>query len=524
VKTMLQLARSMEGDNIRSVKLNNQNWSDFNEDDPKLVIPETGVLDCEYVETKKIAMSKTVFHSESISGLQDTLQSLGPVPRLRVLQALSSQYTFETTQLSQIVDLFEFGEATIEAVAVLFGRCVDQKNVQAACEEIFEKKGMGEKAMTKLAAVLGPLFSFNRENACGHYRLDMASTHAHTVLRQLVTISVHHAQERCAAGLFDLSQHGNYECFRNETMDNGPIEIDSEDVSAKWVQLGTSFPILHKHKGILEFDFVPSTRPGGEVETISEKVMEKLYKKVRKLRKEPEQLARFLRWEAAEHYFAVKQVANLIDVAMTDEMRQEMLMIVWNRIVDEENIMQGLVVHLKEELQATLRRHIGPLKLFNPLRPIRQYTLNLAMRDERLVARFLLELAAKEYPETESGALGLQPAGTLDEQKGDDKPPVELKKVPDLWMEPPPEGGLPSLGIWCIMYDPPMVDLPLRPPKTAKTVADVDEAEESAEEEDEEEVFQKRKEATDAKHEPFRTMIATKLLGWSFPEPPTEAT
>ena len=39
-----------------------------------------------------------------------------------------------------------------------------------------------------------------------------------------------------------------------------------------------------------------------------------------------------------------------------------------------------------------------------------------------------------------------------------------------------------------------------------------------SEELDEDELLRKRQEATDLKHEPFRKMIATKLLGWSFPE------
>ena len=51
-----------------------------------------------------------------------------------------------------------------------------------------------------------------------HYRLDLASPYAHTVLRQLSTISFHHVQQRRGENCFDLSQHGNYECFRNEVL------------------------------------------------------------------------------------------------------------------------------------------------------------------------------------------------------------------------------------------------------------------------------------------------------------------
>jgi len=453
-------------------------------------------------------MTKSMFKIESLDGLIATLKAVGAVPRLRVLKALCSQYTFQTSMLAQILKVFEYGQNSIEAMAILFGRVADQQNLPTVCEDL-----LGVKGLTKLVEIVGPLFTFNRDNPCGHYRLDLGNDHCHIVLRQLASISSDHIHTRSEANMFDLSQHGNLECFRNETLDNAPLEIRSEDVSGKWTQLNTTFPLLVRHKGILEFDFVPSTRPPGDVQEISDKNMERLMKRVRRMKKEPpHKLVAWLRWEAAENYFLVKQATEILDAAATDDsLREEMIMLMWNRIVDEENIVDGLILKLSEKSQFDLRRRIGPLKLFNPLNPCMQYTLQLSMRDERLVARFLLELAAKEYPEAESG-VGLQPAGTLDEQKGDDKGPVELKKVPEVWMESPPEGGLPTSGIWCVTYEPPLVDAP---PELNTT----EEADEESEEEDEEEQLQKRHDATNSKHAAFRAMIATKLLGWSFPSP-----
>ena len=95
------------------------------------------------------------------------------------------------------------------------------------------------------------------------------------------------------------------------------------------------------------------------------------------------------------------------------------------------------------------------------------YELNFWMRDERLLARFLLELAAKEYPHVEVGS-GLQPAGTFDgedkDKKGNPKPVQTLKKVPEAWMETPPDGGLPLIGKWIVDYECPLVELKKKEP------------------------------------------------------------
>ena len=62
--------------------------------------------------------------------------------------------------------------------------------------------------------------------------------------------------------------------------------------------------------------------------------------------------------------------------------------------------------------RVTLRKSIGPLKIFNPLMPNMHYDLNFWMRDERLLARFVLELAAKEYPYVEAPSLSAHRTGT----------------------------------------------------------------------------------------------------------------
>jgi len=513
IKTMIHLAASMEGTNMHTVKLNGQVWHDFDEDDPKLKLPTEGILTCEFVQTKSVPMQKSLIHEQNFADITSMLKNLGAVPRLRVLRALSKEYTFETTMVPTILTAFEYGQNTIEAIAIIFGRIVDHENMHKTCEELVHENGL-----KKLREIIGPLYTFHRDNPCGHYRLDLANEHAHTVLTLLATVSFHHVQAQQEAKAFDLSQHGDYECFRNETLDNAPIEIRSEDVTAKSVQFQTTSSLLVRKKGILEFDFVPSSRPPAEAQEIPEKSIDRLVKKVRRMKKEPEELARFLRWEAHSNYFLVKQIVDLLDVAADDAMRQEMVTIFWNRVLDEENITTKLLPSLNEKVQAELRDRIGPLKLFNPLKPSLHYTLNLQMRDERLVARFLLELAAKEYPEVEAG-VGLQPAGTFDEQKGDEKGPVEMKKVPELWLEAPPEGGIPTTGIWSVMYDPPLVELQPEVKKADDGDAeDSDEEERDDDDEDSEEHLQRRREATDQKHLALRKMLAVTVLGWKFPE------
>merc|ERR1712159_587042 len=88
VKCMIQLAASMDGDNMRSVRLNGTAWHDFNENDREMVIPDDGTFECEFVETKEVAMSKQLFPTQSAAHIVAMLKNLAPVPRLKLLKAL----------------------------------------------------------------------------------------------------------------------------------------------------------------------------------------------------------------------------------------------------------------------------------------------------------------------------------------------------------------------------------------------------------------------------------------------------
>merc|ERR1711871_966056 len=205
-------------------------------------------------------------------------------------------------------------------------------------------------------------------------------------------------------------------------------------------------------------------------------------------------------------------------------------MVMWNRIVDEENIRDRIIEKLDDAARVTLRKSIGPLKIFNPLMPNMHYDLNFWMRDERLLARFVLELAAKGYPYVEVGS-GLQPAGVFDaedkDKKGNPKPPQTLKKVPEAWMEVPPDGGLPTKGRWTFDYECPLIEIKKKEPQPENAEEEddeefdpfnyqIEEEEDPLEDMDPEspEYHQKLLQLTYEKHEPFRKLLATQMLGW----------
>ena len=129
------------------------------------------------------------------------------------------------------------------------------------------------------------MFHFNRDNPCGHYRLDLANEHTKTILKYLSHISVRQKQERQEAKLLDLSQHGNYECFRNERLDNASVEINSEHITAQNVVAQTNVVLMLQKKGVLEFDFVPARRPAMNAEECSEKEIQKLVVLLKSLKK-----------------------------------------------------------------------------------------------------------------------------------------------------------------------------------------------------------------------------------------------
>jgi hypothetical protein len=87
----------------------------------------------------------------------------------------------------------------------------------------------------------------------GYYSLDLTNEQDRICLKKLIERSIENELQRKAARLWDTSQHGNWNCFRNEMhrSKNGPSDM--------CISPRCYFPI--PRHGRVEFDFINTERP-----------------------------------------------------------------------------------------------------------------------------------------------------------------------------------------------------------------------------------------------------------------------
>lgn len=94
--------------------------------------------------------------------------------------------------------------------------------------------------------------------------------------------------------------------------------------------------------------------------------------------------------------FNTKQLFSFADTLSSTQWRVDVLVAGLGRCHDYQNL-DTIKHHAKSpEVSKLLYQRIGILNLFSPLRPNGEYVLNLAMYEEKQVAKILCELARSE--------------------------------------------------------------------------------------------------------------------------------
>ena len=245
-----ELARIQDGQNIRNAKLSGAVYSES--EDSILHLPDTGVLEFDYFEVKRMPTSFQVVEDPQIPSIIRGLKGQGGMlPRLQFLGILAKERVFRCSDLQHILKCFDGAGFKMKAIAHLWGSIWDQDEVLRTATTLLGPNGLAE-----LKAELGGSYAFNRHNATGHYVLNLDNEYDQMVIRRLKEISSEERKTRQKNELLDLSQKGNGEGWRNETLDEEPIVIDSNT----W-KLPTD--------GILEFDFISFKRPPAQTPACS---------------------------------------------------------------------------------------------------------------------------------------------------------------------------------------------------------------------------------------------------------------
>eukprot|EP00753_Platysulcus_tardus_P011172 PLAT3273.4.p1 GENE.PLAT3273.4~~PLAT3273.4.p1 ORF type:complete len:991 (+),score=433.08 PLAT3273.4:1-2973(+) len=239
---------------------------------------------------------------------------------------------------------------------------------------------------------LGAFYAFNHNNPTGHYRLLLSRHMDRLVAQRLIELATADRVARQSSGKMDISQKGNFQPLRNETMNGVAFTF-----GPTWVL---------PDSGWLEFDYVATTRPAALKTGLGdEDKLAALLKEVQAVTEEDlviagvesEEDARLARLRRLSFpiYLSAEEAVTVLQAFPAGRKREEAFVILFTRVVDEEN-MDALLKCCGDGSRQALRRRIGYLHLFNPMLPERSYKLDLSLYEEREVARVLVELACAE--------------------------------------------------------------------------------------------------------------------------------
>lgn len=286
------------------------------------------------------------------------------------------------------------------------------------------------------------MFGFNTRNVTGHYKLDLAKPWDNVVACKLAELSASEKKRQISLDTKDLSQNGNRECWRNETLNGVPFQYDPMEFM---------IPL----EGVLELDFISYVRPPSKATPVSEihfndllNALEKEFQtcqsnyilhqskskgasnsKNRPVQETETWSAKmaliWLRKISLTFYVEVPQMKRLFTVFDTSEDQREAFVILWPRLVDEENSHE-MLDHFSDSDNQILRYRLGHLSLFNPISPDGKYDLDLAIHEQAAVAKLLLLLSVRE------------PGRNLENESYNGKP-IEIPKE---WLTDPPTAGI----------------------------------------------------------------------------------
>ena len=205
-------------------------------------LPETGLLSLKYKPTKRVPRMEQVIDEPMFEALCIMMQDKHVTDQGFGLVKLASEEWFFSSRFAGTIATMMVDTITrVKAMALLMPRVVDLNN-------------WGKLVMTQLTdeeckaleMKVGELFFFSPSNPTGHYKLELANPHQRIIAKKLIELSSEEKFFRKERGLIDTSQKGDFDNWRNETLNGKPWDYDEDD------EMASKLPMF----GALEFDYV----------------------------------------------------------------------------------------------------------------------------------------------------------------------------------------------------------------------------------------------------------------------------
>ena len=245
---LVELAWADEGENWADETLDGGHF-DLDEPEPGETwtradwqLPGDGILRLTYRDTPDIKRFTDVVEAEMMYQLLDLMQhKMVTDYGLRLLKLASQEFWLTAEYAASFFGLMRDSESRIAATVAMLPRVVDTINISRGLLDWLTDNEY--KAVEKK---LGPeLFHFVQGNPTGHYKLQLGNPQHRMLVNKLVAISYEETLFRKEHDMIDTSQKGDWENWRNETLNGAPYDFDEKVASEGGLDYG-----------ILEFDYV----------------------------------------------------------------------------------------------------------------------------------------------------------------------------------------------------------------------------------------------------------------------------
>lgn len=227
-------------------------------------------------------------------------------------------------------------------------------------------------------------------NPTGHWRLDLNNKVQRSVMMQLIAMNGAESKASRRAKRGDTSQKGNYCNFRNEKLAGQEVEINIEYTKTlPW-------------SGVLEFDYVTTTRPRPDAELISDEDFNMLLSNLdlsprRRLCSKKSNL-RLLELQLAvtKFYFSPERILKIMSCFSEDSITQvRVIVCMFSRLVELHNF-ESILRHVSASAVQDVLNKLGVLNCLNPLKPCLDLRLKLKYMDNRVLVHSYLQMSSAE--------------------------------------------------------------------------------------------------------------------------------
>ena len=300
---------------------------------------------------------------------------------------------FTTAQAQDLIDILDDrrllgpgGISVVEFFRCIWSNILDTENVY---DFMYHNLDDGER-VSLMHLLSFEKFKFNWLNPTGHWRLDLNNRCQRAVMMQLIALNIVESKASKKAKRGDTSQKGNWCNYRNEKINGTPCAIDME--------FSKSLPF----RGVLEFDYVSTTRPPPDAQEISDDDFSdfiiKLDLTTRRRCDISMSAMKLLELQLAvtNYYFKASRVINIMDCFSEDDNTQARVVIVlFCRILDLHNL-ETVFRHVTAAATQDVFVRLGLLNCINPLKPTHNLKLNMRYMDCRILAHTFLSMSSLE--------------------------------------------------------------------------------------------------------------------------------